>query len=61
MQDKCFILPNLFLKKKQKLHASIIFPMVMILIKSNEQFSFWVNMYSNPISQWSFKMNSPSS
>lgn len=47
--------------KKKNLHASIIFPMVMILIKSNEHFSFWVNMYSNPVSQWSFKMNSPGS
>lgn len=55
MQDKCFI----FAKSSLKKSASIIFPMVMILIKSNEHFSFWVNMYSNPVSQWSFKMNSP--
>ena len=49
-----------FLKKKN-LHASIIFLMVMILIKSDEHFSLWINMYSNPVSQWSFKMYSPSS
>ena len=59
MQHKCFILPNpLFLKKKNQ-NASIIFHMVMILIKSDEHVSFRVNMYANPVSHWSFKMNSP--